>query len=199
MCNCGLIIKEEDETFEKYVCRNTYCRNEICDECVIICDCCDNKICKMCAARCEITEDGTPCSNYLCIPIIKTMNSKTSKYEFNYNKEDANPCWTRCGINYVCVDHNMCSNDEDLVICSNCVDGAKYICKCGDCFEHKIYKNCEEKCQVKADCPNYIQSNHMLKNDCKKCKKTYEYSCIDCFIIDESDEKAYCVNCADDK
>ena len=65
MCDC-VKLKEDDE-IQIYRCKNTYCRNKICDNCLIICNCCDNTICKLCAKLCEIEN----CQNYVCIPIAK--------------------------------------------------------------------------------------------------------------------------------
>jgi hypothetical protein len=81
------------------------------------------------------------------------------------------------------------------VICINCSDGSEYICKCGNCLEDIIYKNWEVKCQVREECANYIKSNHMLVNNCKKCGRAHQYSCIDCFVF--IDEEQYCIPCAE--
>jgi len=189
MCDCVI------DGFKK-VCENGDCCNKICDDCTILCNCCDNKICKSCAALCEITEDDQPCKNYLCIPLLKILKKINDKYEYKYYYDyDANPCWTGCGIKHVCIDHRYIT-DEDIVICRDCSDGSKYICKCGDCFEEKIYKNCEEKCQVREECTNYIKSNHMIVNNCKKCERTHRYSCIDCFVSINGEK--YCIPCAKD-
>ena len=197
MCDCDIInrgmIKKEDifveDAYKKYGCQNIHCTNNICENCAIICNCCDNSICTPCAALCEIGS----CTTYICIPKIKKYDSNNNiYYEYNY---DANPCWTGCGRKYICLDHRCHLYDEDLVICINCEEDSEYICKCG-CFDQKIYKNCEVKCQVREDCTNYIKSNHMLENNCDTCSKVigrYQYSCIDCFII--IDDKKYCVNC----
>ena len=186
MCDC-VKLKEDDE-IQIYRCKNTYCRNKICDNCLIICNCCDNTICKLCAKLCEIEN----CQNYVCIPIAKKTNSDTLKLEYNY-EYDENSCWAGCGRNYICIDHRSYLYDEDLIVCMSCTDESEYNCKCGDCDNNIIYKNCEVKCQVKKDCINYIKSNHMLVNSCENCG-TIEYACIDCFVT--IDECTYCANCA---
>jgi hypothetical protein len=190
MCDCVEEYSCKNIYCKNIYCKNPYCENKICTSCAIECNCCDNSICTECAALCEI--EG--CTAYICIPKIKKYDSSNNIY-YEYDRE-ANPCWTGCGRNHICLDHRCYLYDEDLVICINCEEGSEYICKCGDCFDHKIYKNCEIKCQVRKECTNYIKSNHMLTNNCETCNVGDEvkYSCIDCFII--IDDKKYCVNCA---
>jgi hypothetical protein len=94
----------------------------------------------------------------------------------------------------MCIEHRA-SNDEGILVCTDCEEESEYICKCGGtCFEEKIYKNCEEKCQVRESCNNYINTNHMMSNKCEICEFAHYYSCIDCFV--SIGEKTYCVNCA---